>query len=92
MTELTAVPGRVCLSRAGRDKGKYFLIMEAVDEQHVLVVDGRMRRLAAPKKKKLRHLILMHDVSESIGEKWQTGAKVFDAEIWSALTNMGYNN
>ena len=53
--------------------------MEAVDEQHVLVVDGRMRRLAAPKKKKLRHLILMHDISESIGEKWQTGAKVFDA-------------
>ena len=40
---------------------------------------------AAPKKKKRKHLAMKPVVFEGIAEKFATGAKVFDAEIASAI-------
>ncbi len=48
--------GDIVLSLAGRDKGKYFIIIDSVDEQYVLVADGKHHKAASPKKKKLKHL------------------------------------
>ncbi len=81
--------GRMCLSRSGRDKGRYFMIVEVVDSAYVLVADGVMRKLAKPKKKKLKHLGLKPVVLEEIAEKLQEGKKVFDAELKSAIINTG---
>ena len=47
--------GCVVRSVAGHDKGE-FLVCVAVDERFAMVVDGRQRPLAKPKKKNLRHL------------------------------------
>ncbi len=44
--------GQVVKSRAGRDKGRVFLVLEILDDKHVLVVDGDLRRLEKPKKKR----------------------------------------
>lgn len=82
--------GRVCFSRQGRDKGRYFVITGIVDDQHVLIADGVMRKLTAPKKKKLKHLSLKPAVLDSIAEKLLDGRKVFDAELKSAIINTGY--
>ncbi len=48
--------GDIVLSLAGRDKGKIFIITDSVDEQYVLVADGKHHKTASPKKKKLKHL------------------------------------
>jgi len=82
--------GRICYSKSGRDKGRYFAIVGTVDEQYVLIADGVTRRLAKPKKKKLKHLNLKPMVLEGIGEKLKDGRKVFDAELKSAIINTGY--
>lgn len=79
--------GRVVLSRSGRDKGRAFLIVEVIDSPYVLIADGGLRRLAKPKKKKLKHLDLQPMVLENIQEKLTQGKKVFDAELRSALKN-----
>lgn len=50
------VPGQVVRSKAGHDKGRIFLVLEICDAKHVLVVDGRARTLARPKKKRVVHL------------------------------------
>ena len=48
--------GSIALSLAGRDKGRYFVVVGVIDENHVAVADGRKRKIEKPKKKKLKHL------------------------------------
>ena len=51
----TFEPGRVVESIQGRDKGLFFLVLEA-SEGIVMIADGRYRKLENPKKKKTKHL------------------------------------
>ena len=84
--------GRAVTSKAGRDKGRTFLIVGIADDNHVLVADGETRKLANPKKKKLKHLIFEPDTSEVIRGKLTEGKKVFDAEIRKTILTLGYNS
>ena len=85
MVEYPVEIGRIALSTAGRDKGRYFVIIGIIDAQYVYTADGDLRKLDHPKKKKLRHLKLCPEVLESIAAKLKEETKVFDAEIRSAL-------
>ena len=51
----TMEKGQVVLSAAGRDAGRLFLVL-SVDGGFALIADGRVRKLEAPKRKRLRHL------------------------------------
>ena len=51
----TCEPGRVVQSVQGRDKGHFFLILEAAGDI-VRIADGLYHRLENPKKKKTKHL------------------------------------
>ncbi len=92
MKDLTVEPGRVVQSKAGRDRGRHFVICSVVDEQYVMIADGSVRKLKTPKKKKLKHLDLKPEVLEAIKEKLLNGKKVFDSEVYSALHGLGYNS
>lgn len=70
---------------SGRDEGKHFIIFGIVDEDYVLIVDGKTRMIAKPKKKKLKHLKLRGEVTEKIAEKIVAGKLLHDPEIKSAL-------
>lgn len=50
------VVGQLVRSKAGRDKGEVFIIYQIVDDNYVLVVDGKIRKIGKPKKKKVKHL------------------------------------
>ena len=56
MERLTMEPGRVVLSTQGRDEGRYFIVLEVIDENFVLMADGQTRKIDHPKKKKIKHL------------------------------------
>lgn len=56
--------GQLVKSKAGHDKGKYFLIYQIIDDKYVSIVDGKTRRLEKPKKKKQKHLAKVNKVSE----------------------------
>jgi ribosomal protein L14E/L6E/L27E len=84
--------GRVVFSRAGRDRGKYFIIVDIIDDQYVNISDGELRRLASPKRKKIKHLDIKPEVLDGIKEKLLNGKKVFDAELRSALKALRYFN
>lgn len=85
----TPVVGGICESKQGRDKGRYYIIKEVLQDGAVLVTDGNFKRLASPKKKNLKHLRLLPQIAESISKKLLTDQKVFDTEVYSALK--GYN-
>ena len=56
MTRIEPGVGRVVRSRAGRDSGRLFLVVNILDDEHLLLGDGDLRKVEKPKKKKLRHL------------------------------------
>ena len=62
--ELTT--GQFVRSKAGRDKGRVFIVVDMIDDQYVLVADGDLRRIGNPKKKKVKHLAKFNTISELI--------------------------
>jgi len=91
MMEEIAVLGRVVISKAGRDRGRAFLIVGIADDAHVFLADGDLRKIARPKKKKLMHLKVEKTVAEETAERLKSGNLVLDAEIRKILMNLGYN-
>lgn len=84
MKNKTPVLGGICQSTRGRDKDRYYII-SAIDGDFVSVADGNFKRLAAPKRKNLKHVYLLPVRAEAISEKLVNGALVYDTEIYSAL-------
>ena len=82
-------PGRVVQSIQGRDRGKYFLILERPEEQHVLIADGRTHRLSRPKKKKIRHL-RANPVMLILSELRPEGGPLQDSDLRRALEQNGF--
>ncbi|MCH5157537.1 MAG: KOW domain-containing RNA-binding protein [Clostridiales bacterium] len=83
--------GTVVLSTQGRDKGMYFVVV-SVGRDVVYLADGGMRKLAAPKKKNVKHVSDSGVVLEGIAAKLSEGKKVFDSEVKSALRQFNQVN
>lgn len=80
MDETTQL-GRLVYSRAGRDEGKLFIIIDILDDNYVYVSDGSFRPIEKPKKKKIKHLVFTKEVAEDIKSMLLSGEKVSNAEI-----------
>ncbi len=85
MEEYSVLLGQVVLSTSGRDKGTHFIVYEIVDKNYVMVVDGKIRKLEKPKKKKIKHLKLKPQVMLKVADKIKAKAVIFDSEIASGL-------
>ncbi|MEG2282831.1 MAG: KOW domain-containing RNA-binding protein, partial [Rikenellaceae bacterium] len=48
-------------SAFGRDKDRYFVVVKS-DGDFVFLVDGKVRKLLSPKKKRTKHVIITNDV------------------------------
>lgn len=48
--------GRVVYSKSGRDKGKYFVVIEVINKNYIILVDGDMRKIENPKVKNVKHI------------------------------------
>ncbi len=77
--------GQVVYSKAGRDAGSYYCVVELVDDARVRIADGDLRRIKKAKLKNVKHLGTDGVVLEKIAAKLSSGAQVFDAELYSAL-------
>lgn len=78
--------GQIVCSKMGRDKGKYFIVVEIIDKEYVYLVDGNIRKISKPKKKKIKHLILTDEIVTLIAEKIRDGRKFNDFEIRKCLS------
>lgn len=77
--------GQIVKSKAGRDKGRIFLVCRVLDEQHALVCDGDLRKLSSPKKKKLKHLVIYNTVLTEFADKLQCNENLDDAFLRKLL-------
>ena len=76
--------GMTAMSLAGHDKGKTYVIL-SVDENYVYLVDGSIRTLQNPKKKKLKHVQVNRNVSSWIQNLLDENKKIYDSDIIRAL-------
>ena len=75
-------------STAGRDKGKAFFVLE-VEEDFLLLADGKTRKLERPKRKKRKHAaFLAHSDSRTAG-KIRSGEKLTNSELRRTLAQFG---
>ena len=67
--------GEIVKSRAGRDAGRYFVVKEIIDDSYVLIVDGSLRKLEKPKKKKVKHVEPTGDVIDGLVQAYGSRRK-----------------
>lgn len=73
--------GSVVISKAGRDKSKYYIIIGILDTEYVLICNGILRSIEKPKKKKLKHLIFTDLIAEEIKEKLLSKKEVRNSDF-----------
>lgn len=72
--------GQLVISKAGRDKGNHFLVIELAKD-YVYLVDGKTRRIDQPKKKKIKHIQPTHWLSHEIAQVVESYDKLSNADV-----------
>ena len=72
--------GSIVLSKAGRDKGRYFVV-----ENYVRISDGDLRKAEKAKLKKVKHLKFSGDNLPEFANMQNKDKGVVNAELRSAL-------
>ena len=78
----------IVISLAGRDKDKLFYVME-VEDNYVLLADGKGRKLENPKRKKLKHVRRVTRTETRVATKILNGDKVLNSELRRDLATFG---
>lgn len=77
--------GHFAMAKAGHDAGGLYVIVRE-ENGYVYLCDGRLRPIAAPKKKNRRHIqIINKTVDEDILNRLLRKEKIFDHEIKYAI-------
>ena len=78
----------IIVSLAGRDKGKYFYVID-VEDNFVVIADGKGRKLENPKRKKLKHVRRVTRTETRVAAKILNGDKVLNSELRRDLATFG---
>lgn len=76
--------GDIVISTMGRDKGLYFIVVETT-ENYVYLVDGALRKIDNPKKKKIKHIELTSMHEDNIATRVKNKYKITNQDIKKAL-------
>lgn len=72
--------GSFVKSLAGRDKGQIFIVV-GVEDNYVYIVDGDIRKVENPKRKKIKHVELTRYFDENIAERISKKNKITNQDI-----------
>ncbi len=85
-----AFVGHLVRSKAGRDKGCEYLVLDLADDgKSLYVVDGRKRGVGCPKRKNIIHLQMTNKISQEFRRKVTAKEPLRNEEIRSYLTELG---
>ena len=83
--ERPIVPGTVVRSKAGRDEGRYFMVISLEGEEFAFVADGDLRKMEKPKLKRIKHLYVTEELVSSLHKKLLAGERVENHEVRTSL-------
>lgn len=84
--------GQYVKSIKGRDKNYVFIISEIIDEKHVKVVDGDLRKVNNSKLKNIKHLQIIDKISIVISDVLNSNKKMSDLMINQEVIKLGLSN
>ncbi len=73
--------GKVVRSKAGRDENHLYVIIGQLDNDYVLIVNGKTKTLEKPKKKKIKHLDFLNTIDDKFKTAIDLKDKCTDLEI-----------
>lgn len=76
------------ISKAGRDHGKYFIVLQVVDEQFLLLVDGDLRKVEKPKLKKIKHVQKTNHISQFVVDRLDRQEKITNTMVRKEIENL----
>lgn len=76
--------GQIVYAKNGRDKAKPFIIVNLEDD-YLYLVDGNLRKLEKPKKKKIKHVQIVNQVDCNIKKKLDENLYILNSDIRKAL-------
>ena len=81
MNKLPVELGSIVISKAGRDRGRAFVVVGEVDDDFVMVANGDLRKMDRQKKKRRKHLKPTGRVVEAVAERLAAGQPIEDHEL-----------
>ena len=84
--------GQFVTSKAGHDKGTLYVVSN-LEEEFVYLCDGRLKLLASPKKKRIKHVQPINEVVDAaLQRRLIDGEKVYDEEVKYAIKQYKSNH
>lgn len=80
--------GMMAKSLAGHDKDKIYMVCGS-DDKYVYLVDGSIRTLDHPKKKKIKHIQIDYTIPEWIQGILEDGKKIENSDVIKARRDYG---
>jgi ribosomal protein L14E/L6E/L27E len=77
--------GQIVMSKAGRDKGRLFVVMEVISDEYVLLADGDLRKIENLKKKNIKHLAGHKASLPEIARKIENNEKIENIDLRRAI-------
>lgn len=74
----------IVISLNGRDEGKHFFVL-GIEEEYVLLANGKGRRIERPKRKKLKHVQFVAKPDCRVSEKIRNNEKISNSDLRRAL-------
>ncbi|HHW29272.1 MAG TPA: RNA-binding protein [Syntrophomonadaceae bacterium] len=90
MTDQIKVGQLVC-SKRGRDRGRFYFVLEIKDDTFVYLVDGEKRRMDNPKPKNIRHLKVYPVVAEELAQEWEAGKNPGNSQVRKIIAQFKQN-
>ena len=81
--------GRVVRSKAGRDEGRYFVVIAIEGDEFARVADGGLRPIEKPKRTRLKHLFVTEETISGLQSRLAAGAAVENHELRKWLSAYG---
>ena len=78
------VKSNIVKSTAGRDEGDLFFVLD-IQEEFLLLADGKRRRVENPKRKKRKHVTLVGESHSVVAEKIRSSEKITNSELRKAI-------
>ena len=76
--------GEIVISICGHDMGEWYIVKE-ISGNFVYLIDGKLKTLLKPKKKKIKHVIKTNQIASEIAQKLTSRQTVQDAKVRKTL-------
>jgi ribosomal protein L14E/L6E/L27E len=80
--------GSIIKTTSGRDLGRYYVIYQVVDEHYLLLVDGYKHGVNNPKRKNVKHIVLIYPADEELASAIVEKKNNLDADIRATLRRL----